>query len=210
MSTDPTDLSDGQHQPETDTHQAFAELGRLMLDQPLGQYSQRVADLATAGLPGIDSLSVTLVEDGAARSAAFTSSVAAMLGERQHESGFGPCLDAAQSGETIRVDLGTGEDVYPAFAAVARRQGVRAAAAVGVPVPQRVIGSLNLCSTTRETIDEGTLDQARTFASCAAVALRRRPLRLHRPPGHPGPRSHAIPRWPPGISRRRRARGRGA
>ena len=154
-----------------DVQQAFAELGRLMLDQPLGAFLSRVAELAAQTLPDVDGLSITLLEDGRARSAAFTSPVAAMLDERQYESGFGPCMDAAQSGETVRVDLGAAEDVYPAFAGVARRQGVRAAASVGMPVPQRVVGALNLYSTSRESIDEDTLAQARTFASYAAVAL---------------------------------------
>ena len=177
MTTDPSTSADGradgQDRPpaSADVQQAFAELGRLMLDQPLSAFLSRVAELAAKTLPDVDGLSITLIEDGRARSAAFTSPVAAMLDERQYESGFGPCMDAAQSGETVRVDLGAAEDVYPAFAGVARRQGVRAAAAVGMPVPQRVVGSLNLYSTSSESIDEDTLAQARTFASYAAVAL---------------------------------------
>ncbi|GAA2023199.1 GAF and ANTAR domain-containing protein [Pseudokineococcus marinus] len=148
---------------------AFAELGRLMLDQPLGQYLQRVAELAAGTLPGVDGLSVTLVEDGRARSAAFTTTVAAQLDERQYEVGFGPCLDAAQSGDTIRVDVAA-DDVYPAFARAAARLGVRCAASVGMPVPHRVVGALNLYSASGD-LDEETLVLARTFASYAAVAL---------------------------------------
>ncbi|WP_299040055.1 GAF and ANTAR domain-containing protein [uncultured Pseudokineococcus sp.] len=171
--TDPTTSSDGQDPaPEMhpDAQRAFVELGRLMLDQPVGQYLQRVADLAAETLPGVDGLSVTLVEDGRARSAAFTSSVSAMLDERQYEAGFGPCLDAATSGGTVRVDLSGEDGVYPEFSAIARRQGVRAVASVGMPVPQRVVGALNMYSLTGD-IDEETLALARAFASYAAVAL---------------------------------------
>lgn len=171
MTADPVRPGRGEDRPgASDAERAYAELGRLVLDQPLGQFLQRVADLAAQTLPGVDGLSLTLVEDGRARSAAFTTPLAALLDERQYEAGFGPCLDAAMSGETVRVDLGAEEDVYPAFAGVARRQGVRAAASVGMPVPQRVVGAMNLYSTSGD-IDDDTLVQARTFASYAAVAL---------------------------------------
>jgi len=174
MTTDPTPTPDEGPAPSAQGHpdvqRAFVELGRLMLDQPVGQYLQRVADLASETLPGVDGLSVTLVEDGKARSAAFTSSIAAVLDERQYEAGFGPCLDAAVSGGTVRVDLSGEDGVYPAFAALARRQGVRAVASVGMPAPQRVVGALNLYSTSQD-IDEETLDLAKTFSAYAAVGL---------------------------------------
>ena len=195
MSGHPTDAPTSSPVEEQDPPQyaqmqrVFAELGRIVLDQPLGQYLQRVADLAARTLPGVDGLSVTLVEDGQARSAAFTSPVAAMLDERQYEAGFGPCLDAAVSGDTIRVDLSAGDDdsragdddpradegvsgsgAYVEFADAARRQGVRAVVSVGMPVPQRVVGALNLYSTSG-MLEESTVELARTFASYAAIAL---------------------------------------
>jgi len=162
---------DGVDAPHPDAQRAFTELGRLMLGQPIGPIIHRVAELATQTLPGVDGLSITLVEDGRAHSAAFTSSVAAMLDERQYEAGFGPCLDAAASGEVIRVDLSGDDGLYPAFAKVARRQDVRSVVSVGMPVPQRVVGALNLYSTTTERISDDTVALARTFASYAAVAL---------------------------------------
>ena len=176
MTTDPAATTDQQETTSSpdvpaDVQRAYAELGRLMLDQPLGQFLHRVAELAAQTLPGVDGLSVTLVEDGRARSAAFTSSVAAMLDERQYENGFGPCLDAAASGGTVRVDVDRDDQVYPGFVQIARRQGVRSVASVGMPVPQRVVGALNMYSTAEEGIDDETLTLARTFASYAAVAL---------------------------------------
>ena len=165
--TSPTDAAVGVY--PADVQAAFVELGRLMLDQPLGLYLQKVADLAAGTLPGVDGLSVTLVENGTARSAAFTSSVAAALDERQYESGFGPCLDAAQTGQTIRVDVDD-DDIFRDFVRAARRHGVRAVASVGMPVPQQVVGALNLYSLGGD-FDEDTLDLARTYASYSAVAL---------------------------------------
>lgn len=163
----PTD----DRQVPLEVQKAFAELARIVLDQPLGQFLQRVADLATQTLPDVDGLSVTLIEGTEVRSATFTSPLAAMLDERQYEAGFGPCLDAAQSGEVVRVDLDPDAvDVYPAFARAARRQGVVAVTSVGMPAPQRVVGALNLYST-HGSIDEDTVRLARVFSSYAAVAL---------------------------------------
>ncbi|MEJ5869191.1 GAF and ANTAR domain-containing protein [Pseudokineococcus sp. 5B2Z-1] len=156
--------------PAEDVAVVLAELGRLPLDQPLGQYLQRVADLAATVLRGVEALSVTLVEDGRARSAAFTGSVAAALDERQYDAGFGPCLDAAVSGEVVLLDLDDLGDLYPDFAREARRQGVVAAASLGLPVAQRVVGALNLYSTSG-ALEPTTVELAQTFGSYAAVAL---------------------------------------
>src|SRR4051794_11538020 len=121
--------------------EAFAELSHLVVgEQPLGQVLARVAELAQACTPGAEEVSVTLLEGDKARSAAFTGRLAVNLDERQYGAGFGPCLDAAQSGQTIRVDDTTSDDTYPDFATTASRQGVRNTVSVGMPLPQRILG----------------------------------------------------------------------
>ncbi|MGY1710304.1 GAF and ANTAR domain-containing protein [Geodermatophilus sp. SYSU D00758] len=158
--------------PAMQPEQAFAELGRIPLgDLQLGQVLQRVATLAGATVPGAEQVSVTLVEDGRASSVAFTGSLAAQLDERQYDKGFGPCLDAALSGTTVVLTDLDNEQRYPDFAAVARRAGVTAAASVGMPVPSRTVGGINVYSLNGRGLDEESVRVAEVFASYAAVAV---------------------------------------
>ncbi|SDQ69957.1 GAF and ANTAR domain-containing protein [Quadrisphaera sp. DSM 44207] len=158
--------------PPMDLQQALAELGRIPLwDTPLSQVLARVADLAAVTIPGVDEVSVTLVEGEEARSVAFTGDLAVSLDERQYAQGFGPCMDAALGGQAIGMPDLASEDRYPDFVAVARRAGVTSAASVGMPVPTRLLGGLNLYSTGGRSLDEESLEVAEIFASYAAVAV---------------------------------------
>ncbi|WP_432512312.1 ANTAR domain-containing protein [Kineococcus sp. SYSU DK001] len=140
-------------------------------ETPLGQVLTRVAELARACVPGAEEVSVTVLEDGRAHSAAFTGSLASALDERQYEAGFGPCIDAAQSGQTIRVDDTTDEQTYPDFAAAAARQGVRSTVSVGMPMPQRLLGGINVYRFEDTPLDEDAVRLLQVFAGYAAVAI---------------------------------------
>jgi len=152
--------------------QAFAELSRIVLGQrPLSQVLLRVAELAVATVPGADEISVTLVEKGAAHTAAFTGSLAAALDERQYAAGFGPCVDAAQSGHTIRIDDTADAPAYREFAAIAARQGVRSILSIGLPMPQQVLGAMNIYRFGAVPLDAGAEEVASEFGRYAAVSL---------------------------------------
>ncbi|MEJ5945767.1 GAF and ANTAR domain-containing protein [Pseudokineococcus basanitobsidens] len=166
----PSTLAQGPTRPG-DRSRALAELARISLDQPLGEVLQQVVDLAVEMLDGVRALSVTLVDDGSTRSAAFSDPVAARLDERQYEDGFGPCTDAARSGGVVRVRDTAHEETYPGFAALARRYGVRSVTSVGMPWGERVVGALNLYVVGEDPLPEDEVELARTFAGYAAAAL---------------------------------------
>jgi GAF domain-containing protein len=151
---------------------AFAELGRIVLgNEPLGAVLERIAVLAAQVIPAASEASVTLMEDGKPRSIAFTGPNAGMLDERQYETGWGPCLDAAVTGETVLVDTtDPAASAYPDFATVALRVGVVQSMSVGLPIAERVVGAVNLFSWS-ETMDESAIELAERFAGYAAVAV---------------------------------------
>ncbi|NAZ81241.1 ANTAR domain-containing protein [Kineococcus sp. R8] len=157
----------------TDPQAAFAQLGRMLLgEKPLIEVLHEVARLAVGTIPGADEVSITLIEDDRTRTAAFSGSLAATLDERQYGDGFGPCLDAAQSGNVVRVDDTADEALYPHFAAVARRQGVTSVLAVGLPMPARVLGGLNVYRLHGTAPLDGAAEATATaFGAYAAVAL---------------------------------------
>ena len=170
--TDDTGGADGARTSVMEPQEAFYQLGRLDLtSMPLGQVLQRVAELAQATIPGADEVSVTLLDGEKAHTAGFTGPVAAQLDERQYAAGFGPCMDAALGGEVVSLpDLGQDER-YPGFSAVATRHGVRSSLSVGMPVPQRRVGGLNVYARKAHAFDDAAVDLARAFADYAAVAL---------------------------------------
>ena len=138
--------------------------------EPLGAVLQRVAGLATRTVPGIDEASVTLVEDGQPRTVAFTGSLAVDLDERQYQAGFGPCLDASISGQTILVDCQDDHSPYPSFTEACRRTGVRHVLSTGLPTTQRLVGALNLYARSEQPVDDTSIELAETFSGYAAVA----------------------------------------
>jgi GAF domain-containing protein len=153
---------------------AYAELGRILLDRtPLNAVLQRVAELARDSVPGADEASVTVVQGRRATSVAFTGNLAVQLDERQYELGFGPCMDAAMSGQTITIrNTADGDQAYPGYSDVAARAGVRATLSVGLAVPGRTVGALNLYDTSGESIlTEESREVATVFAGHAAIAL---------------------------------------
>ena len=151
--------------------EAFAELARIGFDQPLGQVLQQVADLAQASLPRADAISILLIEGEQARSVAVTHPAAATLDERQHHLGFGPCMDAALTGQTVRVPDTADAHAYGEYTAQARRHGVRSSVSVGLPTPQHTVGALNLFTFGDQPLDDDDVALAQTFAGYAAVVL---------------------------------------
>lgn len=127
--------------------------------------------LAKRTIPGAAKVSVTLMADGKVESASFTGPLAAQLDERQYESGFGPCMDAAVSGRTIAIDDTAASTSYPDFARAARRQGVTHTLSTGLPVQRQIIGGINIYGTDGGAFDDQTQELATTFAGYAAVAV---------------------------------------
>jgi GAF domain-containing protein len=162
----------GDVRPPLDPRVAFAELSKIILgEQPLSATLERVAELAKQTIPGAAEVSVTLLHDGTAASVAFTGPLAVQLDERQYESGFGPCMDAATSGATITIDDTAHSGSYPDFGRVAARKGIRHTMSIGLPVARQTIGALNVYGTDDTPFDEAKQELATAFASYAAVAV---------------------------------------
>ena len=167
--------------PAVRQQDALAELASLIVGaHPLGRVLARVAELAATCVPGVGQVSVTLIEAGTnARTAAFHGHLAPSLDERQYATGSGPCIDAAESGRTIRIDdTGAGAEAradgtvpYPEFTAVAARQGVRSVVSLAMPMPLRIQAALNVYVLGPTPLDDDAVQVLQAFADRAAVAL---------------------------------------
>ncbi len=155
-----------------DPRAAFAELSKIMLGaQPLSDTLTRIAELAKQTIPGAAEVSVTLMQDGAGTSVAFTGPLASQLDERQYEAGFGPCMDAALSGRTIPIADTAHSDTYQDFGRLVARHGITHTLSIGLPVERRSVGALNIYGSAGVPFDETTAELATAFASYAAVAV---------------------------------------
>lgn len=154
-----------------DVREALADLSRISLSgSTLAQALGRIAELAREAVPRTAAASVTLFEHGRVRSLGITGPLAAALDERQYETGFGPCLEAAISGEVVLIADTEHETVYRDFATLALRLGVTSVLSVGLAVDHRVVGALNIYR------DDGPVDEpaaalAAEFARYAAVVV---------------------------------------
>ena len=159
------------HARRTDEQAAVAGLARILLgQQDLGDVLATVARLAADTIPGADDVSVTLLKDDKAHTAAFTGPISIALDEHQYGIGHGPCLDAAQAGATIIVDIPVGDD-YPDFVRQAREAGVRRTMSIGLPVPQGTLGGINIYGLREGHFPDDAIRRAQTFAAYAAVAV---------------------------------------
>jgi GAF domain-containing protein len=165
-STNPPDATDGP-----DPSQASAEPARHVNDhQPSEQRLHQIVELAKQTLDGVEDVSLTVIEDGSPRSVVFTGPLAIHLDHHQYEAGFGPCLDAATSGQMIVLDSHD-DTPYREFAQTADRAGVRHVVSVGMPLAQRTIGSLNIYRTATTPLSTAALQHAQVFANHAAVTI---------------------------------------
>ena len=155
-----------------DPMRAFAELGRINLSETdLEEVLHRVAELAKLAIPGAEEVSVTLLQDGRANTAAFTGELALKLDERQYVDGTGPCLEAGQGGMTLLVQDMASEDRWPTFTPTAREHGANSSVSVGLPVQQALTGALNIYARRPRACDDEAIALAEAFAGYAAVAL---------------------------------------
>jgi GAF domain-containing protein len=158
--------------PGVEPGQAFVRLSKMMLgEQTLDEVLRDIATIAQQGVPGIDEVSVTMMNADEARTVVFTGPLAAELDERQYAAGYGPCMDAARTGQTILLTADGDDPGYPEFARSASRAGVSQVLSVGLPVPRRIVGALNMYSTSPAELTSSAIEVAETFGAFAAVAI---------------------------------------
>jgi GAF domain-containing protein len=157
---------------ELDEAGGYAELSRIVLPgRPLSEVLEEMAQLAKRVLPEAPEVSMTLLKGDHAETVAFTGSIAIALDERQYEKGYGPCLDAAASGERIRLVMADPDNLYPDLARAALEEGVTHCLSVGMPLPTPTLGAMNVYNPTGRPISDDEERIAATFASFAAIVL---------------------------------------
>jgi hypothetical protein len=120
----------------------------------------------------VDEASITLIQAGQPKTVGFAGKLAVVLDERQYKDGFGPCTDAAVTGQTILIEDTARSDLYPSFCCAAHRAGIHRSPSVGITTVQDTAGGLNLYGAgPAGPFDQDARGIATAFAGYAGVAF---------------------------------------
>jgi transcriptional regulator with GAF, ATPase, and Fis domain len=158
--------------PTVNEATAYASLSQLVYaDRPLADTLDRVAVLATHALSEVPEVSLTLLEDERAWTAATSGPIALGLDGTQYATTSGPCLDAARCGETIKVTTNGPDQPYPRFRRAAQQEGVTHTMSIGFSTGDQVMGAMNIYNSTGRSFSDDSERIARAFAVCAGIVL---------------------------------------
>jgi len=150
----------------------LAALARILdEEEDLGRVLQRRVEQVTRGVPGADMASVTVMRGDRGETAASSEERVWAIDSDQYAAGDGPCLEAARTGEIVRVGVEEAHERWPEFARSARAAGVESYLACPLIIGKEFVGSLNLYS--EKPHGFGDLDVAllRVYMTAAVAAI---------------------------------------
>jgi GAF domain-containing protein len=148
-----------------------ALVGIVLGSSTLEDVLQRTCEIAKSTIPGAHEVSVTLIDQAAPRTVAFSGELALRVDESQYAAGYGPCLDAARLGVPIVVADLHHEDRWPDYVPAALESGVRASVSVPLRVDDNLIGALNVYSPEAKSLDAKAERTAVELAQHAGAVL---------------------------------------
>src|SRR3954470_20105891 len=152
--------------------EAFYELAGLALSEhSLHSMLQRVADLAKRVMPGTTEASVSVLVADRATTVVYTGQLALDLDESQYGRGYGPCLHAASSGETVVVDDARTEARWSDYMKHAVDRGCLSSLSIPLGSPANMGAGLNIYAREPAALDEDSRRIGHRFARFAGVAV---------------------------------------
>ncbi|MGK5684182.1 GAF and ANTAR domain-containing protein [Actinoplanes sp. URMC 104] len=156
----------------THDQSASAPLAHIRFeDTTLDGFLDRVATLAREAVPGADEVSITLVADAGAYTAASTGDLALLLDLLQYEHQRGPCLQAAAAASTVSAPDTRTDRRWGQWAPRAAAAGAGSVLSVGMPISAGLGGALNIYGREPGALTGDHAVRAEAFARHAAVAI---------------------------------------
>lgn len=133
-----------------------------------------IVDVARRSTPGVDHVGISLMHrTGRLEAVASTGRLVRSFDDFQCTLGEGPGVDAIRSDRAVVVEHAGREQRWPRYIPAAVRGGLRAQLGVRLFVDaDETLGSLNVYSTTRDTLPPGTRELAQFFAAQIAVVVK--------------------------------------
>jgi GAF domain-containing protein len=164
----PTSVEQG----DDDLRESVAALSRLATGPlELTEVLTRVAEYATAAIPGADGAGLTLLEQGHADTIVASAPFVAAVDDIQYAIKEGPCITAALQGCTVRSgELGR-DSQWPRFGPSVGRLGVHSALSLPLLIGDRVVGAMNVYARAPNAFDDHAAVIGELFAVPAAIAV---------------------------------------
>jgi GAF domain-containing protein len=165
-------MSPADRTPAVDEAAAFEQLGSVAFSEhSFHSVLQAVADLAEQVLPGSVEASITVLVADRATTVVSTGPLALELDESQYGRGYGPCLHAASSGETVEVQDARTEARWSDYMASAVERGSLSSLSLPLGSPEGLGAGLNVYAREPDAFDEDSRRIGHRFARFAGVAV---------------------------------------
>ncbi len=120
----------------------------VLVDRTLEDVLGEITSVAKLGIPGAEAVSITLLRNERAFTAAYDGAMSLAADELQYEHGYGPCMDAGRGGVVLRVDDMRTEQRWPEYVAhLLEATPVLSSLSVPLPYQGATIGALNIYAT---------------------------------------------------------------
>lgn len=152
----------------------LSSLARILdEEEDLGRVLQRSVEQVTKGVPGADMASVTVLKEqhGQGETLASTTERVWAIDSDQYAAGEGPCLEAARTGEIVRVGVEEAARRWPEFSRSARAAGVQSYLACPLVITEEFAGSLNLYSEKPHGFGDFDVALLKVYIAAAAAAI---------------------------------------
>jgi GAF domain-containing protein len=152
---------------------SLAALARFFVGKgTLRDTLQQVIELAAQSVPAADMIGITMTgDDGRPTTTVATDDDATAIDQSQYTAGTGPCLDAFNQGEVMKITSIATETRWPKFVLSATEYGIASTLSVPLTIEDKRFGALNLYSRTEAAFDDEDERTATTFAEFAAVPI---------------------------------------
>jgi GAF domain-containing protein len=139
-------------------------------DGTLGDTLLRVSQMACEITPA-KYAGITMMVEGAARTAVFTHADAPEIDEAQYRSGEGPCMYAFRDQKSYRIDSTVEDTRWPDFGQLAAAHGIHSTLSMPLAARNQNLGALNLYAEAIEAFTDEHERSLRLFADQASIAL---------------------------------------
>ena len=171
-------MTDVRHDPDysgSDTAEPLDPTALLLLldeRESISDSLDRLVTACKAAIPACDDASVTLLRDGAPRTAAATSERALRIDTWEYSHALGPCIDALRDGGEHYVATLADARRYGGFADVMADTGVNSVLGISLGADGIVVGALNVYASVEHAFDDdASRELARYVALQAATTM---------------------------------------
>jgi GAF domain-containing protein len=143
----------------------------LTAEEEVGRVLQRSVDQLVESVPGADMASVTVLSGEAGETVASSNERVWAIDSDQYAAGDGPCLEAARTGEVVRVGVEEALERWPGFTRSARAAGVASYLSYPLFIDDAFAGSLNLYSEQPHGFSDFDVALLRLYITAVTAAI---------------------------------------